>query len=231
MQLYKFMSLQLFERVADALLGRRLYCPKPEQLNDPLEGMLGHHAEGAEAGKSLDDQLRAGLLSMVETNRDLARARVCCFSARPDSMQMWSYYAGGHKGLCLEVDVSGFESSIVKVEYVDDSASLRAKSPVERLAFKHSTWRHEQEYRLITIDETEREFLPIKINSVLISSSTDTSFLLPLFELCRHLGVSREIATFSTLGEFTRLPLRSDVPFQERLHAEGTNSLLKKQPN
>ena len=64
MQLYKFMSLQLFERVADALLGRRLYCPKPEQLNDPLEGMLGHHAEGAEAGKSLDDQLRAGLLSM-----------------------------------------------------------------------------------------------------------------------------------------------------------------------
>ena len=55
-------------------------------------------------------------------------------------MQMWSYYAGGHKGLCLDVDVSGFESMIVKVEYVDDTASLRAKSPVERLAFKHSTW-------------------------------------------------------------------------------------------
>jgi hypothetical protein len=103
MQLYKFMSLQPFERVTDALLGRRLYCPKPEQLNDPLEGMLGHHAEGAEAGKPLDDQLRAGLLSMVETDRDLARARVCCFSARPDSMQMWSYSQVGTRAFALRL--------------------------------------------------------------------------------------------------------------------------------
>src|SRR3989442_8593791 len=108
MQLYKFMSLEPFEHVADALLGRRLYCPTPDQLNDPLEGVLGHFAEGAEGGKPLDDQLRAGLVSLFETDRELARARVCCFSAHPDSMQMWSYYAGGHKGLCLEVDVSDF---------------------------------------------------------------------------------------------------------------------------
>jgi hypothetical protein len=119
MQLYKFMSLEPFEHVADALLGRRLHCPKPDQLNDPLEGMLGHHIEGAEGGKPLDDQLRAGFVSMIETDRDLARARVCCFSARPDSMQMWSYYAGGQKGLCLEVDVSSSESRIIKVEYVE----------------------------------------------------------------------------------------------------------------
>jgi hypothetical protein len=223
MQLYKFISLQPFERVADALLGRRLYCPKAEQLNDPLEGMLGYHVDGAEAGKPLDDQLSSVLLSMSETDRDLARARVCCFSAHPDSMQMWSYYAGGHKGLCLEVDVSDFESRIVKVEYVDDTAPLRAKKPVERLAFKHSTWRHEQEYRLITIDEAEREFMPIKINSVLISASTDPAFLLPLFELCRHLLLAREIATFSTLGEFTRFPLRSDVPFHERLRTRSAS--------
>jgi hypothetical protein len=220
MQLYKFMSLEPFEHVADALLGRRLYCPKPDQLNDPLEGMLGHHIEGAEGGKPLDDQLRAGFVSMIETDRDLARARVCCFSARPDSMQMWSYYAGGQKGLCLEVDVSGSESRIIKVEYVDDMAALKTKSPVERLAFKHSTWKHEQEYRLITVDETKHKFLPIKINSVLISASTDPSFLLPLFELCRHLGLPREIATFSTLGEFRRFRLRPDVPFHERLRAK-----------
>jgi hypothetical protein len=221
MQLYKFMSLEPFEHVADALLGRRLYCPKPDQLNDPLEGMLGYHCEGAEGGKPLDDQLRAGLISIFETDRELARARVCCFSARPDSMQMWSYYAGGHKGLCLEVDVSGFESRIVKIEYVDDVAALKSKSPVERLAFKHSAWKHEQEYRLITIDETSHRFLPIRINSVLISASTDRRFLLPLFELCRHLGLSREIATFSTLGEFSRLRLRSDVPFLDRLGAKA----------
>jgi hypothetical protein len=222
MLLYKFMALTPFERVADALLGRRLYCPTPKQLNDPLEGMLGDHAVGAEAGWPLDDQLRAGLDNLFKTDRDLARARVCCFSASPDSMQMWSYYAGGHKGLCLEVDVSEFSGRISKVVYVDDTAFLRDKKPVERLAFKHSTWKHEQEHRLITVDEAEYEWLPVEIKSVLISSSMDSEFFLSIFKLCRHLGISREIATFSTLGQFTRFPLRPDVPFHPRLGSKST---------
>jgi hypothetical protein len=103
------------------------------------------------------------------------------------------------------------------VLYVDDTAFLRAKKPVERLVFKHSTWRHEQEHRLITVDEAEHEWLPVEIKSVLISSNMDSEFFLPIFELCRYLGISREIATFSTLGQFTRFPLRPDVPFHPRL--------------
>ena len=63
------MALTPFERVADALLGRRLYCPTPKQLNDPLEGMLGDHAVGAEAGRPLDDQLRAGLVKHSKGDR------------------------------------------------------------------------------------------------------------------------------------------------------------------
>ena len=42
----------------------------------PLKACLGDHAEGTEAGKPLDDQLSAVLLSMSETDRDLARARL-----------------------------------------------------------------------------------------------------------------------------------------------------------
>lgn len=74
MILYKFMGLTPFERVADALLGRRLYCPMPRELNDPLEGLLGNHAEGAEAGNPLDDQLRAGIKNLLYTDQDLERA-------------------------------------------------------------------------------------------------------------------------------------------------------------
>lgn len=222
--LYKFMGLTPFERVADALLGRRLYCPSPRQLNDPLEGMLGDHAEGAETDKAPDDQLRTGLANLFAADRDLARARVCCFSETPTSLQMWSYYAGGHKGLCLEVDVSEFADWICKVTYVDDVAFLRSKKPVERLQYKHSTWTHEQEHRLILIDQPDREWLPVKIRSVLISASMNQECILPIFELCRHLGISREIATFSTLGEFTRFPLKPDVPFHERLgHEPGSH--------
>jgi len=222
MILYKFMSLTPFERVADALLARRLYCPKPDELNDPLEGMLGDHAEGAEAGKPFDDQLRAGMRNLIETDRDLARARVCCFSRSPDSMQMWSYYAGGHRGLCLEVDVSEYASKVRPVEYVGDTDALREHSPVDRLAFKHETWRHEHESRLIRIDEPDRPWIRVGINSVLVSAGLDPDFIVPVYELCRRLGLSTELATFSTQGQFTRLPFGlSEPPFKHLKDVAG----------
>src|SRR5438046_811874 len=87
MLLYKFMALTPFEHVADTLLGRRLYCPTPKQLNDPLEGMLGDHAVGAAAGTPLDDQLRAGLVNLFETDKDLARAQAAWHFARVSDPQ------------------------------------------------------------------------------------------------------------------------------------------------
>jgi hypothetical protein len=217
MILYKFMSLTPFERVADALLGRRLYCPKPRELNDPLEGMLGNYAEGAEAGKPFEEQFKAAFKNMFETDQDLERARVCCFSEFPDSMQMWAYYTGGHKGICLEVDVSEFASNITKVKYIDDTEQLRQIRPVDRLPYKHKSWEHEQEFRLITIDEPTREWLPIDIKTVIISASIESSFMLPIFELCRHLTLPIEVASFSTRGKLTRFPLNSSVPFHSWL--------------
>jgi hypothetical protein len=215
MLLYKFMGITPFERVANTLLGRRLYCPTPSELNDPLEGMLGNCAEGAEPGKPIEDQLRACLLNMSETDIDLARARVCCFSASPNSMQMWSYYAGGHKGLCLEVDATEIQNMIHEVIYYDNMEFLSKKQPVERLQYKHSTWQHEREYRLISIDEPKRIWLPIKIQSVLISASMATEFLAPISELCLHLKLRREIASFNTHGEFTRIPLNNKASVYE----------------
>ena len=222
MILYKFMGLTPFERVADALLGRRLYCPTLRELNDPLEGMLGNHAEGAESGKPFEDQLSAGIKNMLETDRDLERARVCCFSESPRSMQMWSYYSGGHKGICLEVDVSEFASEIKRVKYVSDTESLLHMRPVNRLPYKHTTWRHEQELRLITVDKPSREWLPIVIKTVLISARIQTSFILPIHELCRHLSLPIDFASFSTHGKFTRIPWNSSVPFHSRLACAGT---------
>lgn len=220
MKLYKFMCLEPFERVADALLGRRLYCPTPDQLNDPLEGLLGHVSQESDGPRTLDSQLKAGLRTLFETNRQLSKVRVCCFSGRPDSMQMWSYYTGGHKGLCLELGMSEYANQLTKIQYVDDIANLSCKTPVERLAFKHSNWSHEEEYRLIILDNPQRKFLPVEIESVLIGAGTDRRFFLPLFELCRHMRLHREIASFSTQGKFVRFPLRPDVPYLDRLRTD-----------
>ena len=220
MKLYKFMCLEPFERVADALLGRRLYCPTPDELNDPLEGFLGNVSPQNDGPQTLDSQLEAGLKSVFDTERELSKVRVCCFSGRPDSYQMWSYYTGGHKGLCLELEMSQYARQIVRIEYVDDLAKLSSKTPIERLSFKHLNWSHEEEYRLIIPNDSQRKFLPVQIDSVLIGAGTDRRFLLSLFELCRHLRLPREIASFSTQGKFVRFKLTQDVPFLERLRGD-----------
>jgi hypothetical protein len=217
MKLYKFMCLEPFERAADALLGKRLYCPTPDQLNDPLEGFLGNVSQQTDAPQTLESQLEAGYRTLFDTKRELSKVRVCCFSGRPDSYQMWSYYAGGHKGLCFELEMSQYARQIVRIEYVDDIAKLSSKTPIERLSFKHLNWSHEEEYRLIIPNDSQRKFLPVQIESVLIGAGTDGRFLLPLFELCRRIGLSREIASFSTQGKFVRLKLRQDVHFLDRL--------------
>lgn len=220
MQLYKFMCLEPFEHVADALLGRRLYCPTPDQPNDPLEGFLGNVSQQTDGPQTLDSQLEAGFRMLFDTERELSKVRVCCFSGRPDSYQMWSYYTGGHKGLCLELEMSQYARQIVRIEYVDDITMLSSKTPIERLSFKHFNWRHEDEYRLIIPNDSQRKFLPVQIESVLIGAGTDRRFLLPLFELCRHMGLRREIASFSTQGKFVRLKLKQDVPFLDRLRGD-----------
>ena len=220
MKLYKFMCLEPFERVADALLGRRLYCPTPDQLNDPLEGLLGDVCQETEWPRTLDSQLEAGFRKLFETDRQLSKVRVCCFSGRPDSIQMWSYYTRGHNGLCLELEMSQYASQITKIEYVNDIAKLSLKTPVERLAFKQLNWSHEEEHRFIIPNDLQHKFLPVQIESVLIGTGTDRRFLLPLFELCRHMRLRREIASFSTKGEFHRFQLKPDVPYLDRLRTD-----------
>ena len=85
---------------------------------------------------------------------------ICCFSKIFDNMLMWSYYANGHKGFCLEFDTSEepFNKSR-EVNYVeglppfDPSFILNDKRDPEDfigifLATKNIEWIHEKEWRI-----------------------------------------------------------------------------------
>jgi hypothetical protein len=205
------MSLEPFERVADALLGGRLYCATPEELNDPLEGMLGHFSPGLGLESSFDAFVKESLADASEVKREVDRARICCLSGRPDVMQMWSYYAGGHKGICLEVDMSAYTDHLVNVKYIKEVSGLASKTIRDRLRFKHWTWRHEKEYRYLRPDADQGKFVDVKIESVLIAASTESRFLFPLFELCKHLNLRYDLALFGNDGDFIRWQLNPDL--------------------
>jgi hypothetical protein len=85
---------------------------------------------------------------------------VACFSARSDDLLMWSHYADGHRGFCLEFDTSLEPFSKAKpVVYRDDVPSVNPIDILDRadngelldamVYTKATCWSYEEEWRLL----------------------------------------------------------------------------------
>ena len=223
MILYKFKSLERFEQVTETLLGERLYCPTPSELNDPLEGLLGVTVQEnlIQDGKSKFEQYAR---FWFEHEDYINRYRLCSFSGEPDSMLMWSYYSGGHSGICIEVDMSEYNHMIKKVRYVSDlseidTSSIDASSIEALLTHKLPTWKHEKEYRIILEKDSETKYIRARFNKVLMAAGIDGKFIRPVFELCAAAKLPIEVATFSTTGEYRQLPIRN--PYDRTAEQDG----------
>lgn len=81
------------------------------------------------------------------------------------TMLMWSYYANGHKGVALRVDIEesndyDIEPIIYKEEGSIITDDLDAKVAVKRLlTTKYAIWTHEEEVRVLT----QSEFVKVEI--------------------------------------------------------------------
>lgn len=134
------------------------------------------------------------------------RMYVGCLSATYESILMWSYYGEDHKGVCIEIEIDDDSEYLSKVQYQNERPTMQTekllrnfcgqlfanKNPKEANALmlplilqpyttKAAGWRHEQEYRLIYLEEafekegivkklcndgTERYMCPVKITKV-----------------------------------------------------------------
>lgn len=213
MILYKFKTLDKFEQISDLLLTGRFYCPMPRELNDPLEGILGVSLladGGAETGE--EGFLRAARFWFA-SDEELAHYRLCAFSGSPDSILMWSYYGNGHSGICIEADVSEYEAMIEKVTYVNDLSSIDQKSVTDQMRYKLDCWAHENEYRVILGKDPANKYIKPIIKTVLVGGNIDSNYIRPLFKLCQMMRYPIEAVSFSTTGEFARLPLNNTYPW------------------
>lgn len=96
-------------------------------------------------------KLRQRELSEAVWRRLSQSVTMCCFAGTPLSVLMWSHYAGGHSGVCIEVDVSSISDFVYPITYSDSLPSISplalvhaevgtAHSLFENLFLRKATW-------------------------------------------------------------------------------------------
>lgn len=179
MLLYKYKSLRTIDHTLDILLNQRLYCSPYIELNDPFEGLFSAliRIPPKERIKYLLFRLPDSF-GVSKSVNDLPydskdQVRICSLSSSPSDVLLWSHYADGHKGIAIELEVSGLEAIIHKVNYVDvlprySATLLGMPTPQELLTHKTKHWEYESEYRVLC----EETFFDVagRISRVLLGS-------------------------------------------------------------
>lgn len=96
---------------------------------------------------------------------------ISCFSKNNNNLLMWSYYADGHQGICLEFDPT-FEpfSKAFNVDYKSKIPNINSnllfneneinESIKKLLSLKSIDWRHEEEIRIFHKESNKSYFYP-----------------------------------------------------------------------
>ena len=189
MKLYKYTKFNEFTE--DLIVSGSLFLASPSQLNDPFEcspwltfGTSDHHSIQRMAttilrrrpqtpfATALDEatavvrtpgwrakaeaELRVSVVAALRSDVGIG-----CFSEIPSSILMWSHYAEGHSGLCLEFEASddtplfgtaqkvGYSEEYPCVDYFETANDLQVD-----LIFltKAKEWHYEKEWRIVDHD-------------------------------------------------------------------------------
>ena len=193
----KYRDLEKAWNTLDIIFNRRLYLAPLDNLNDPMElkteqakDIIESHLSdsGIDYARLLKDSeisfakdlAQKGLLSEESVNANIrdytldlstrSYGRVCSLSADPRNITMWSHYANGHKGVCLEFDLVSakpimymnaerfqkvFSASHMSrlLRRIDNKETVKKMAYlIEKLrrlyAIKSSDWAYENEWRI-----------------------------------------------------------------------------------
>ncbi len=141
MKIYKFRPLingTDFCRLKRILEKGEFWCSNFWELNDPMEGVF-----------SIDYFKEDGNKIINKIYDEKAGYKICSFSGDDKSGEgfhsplMWGHYAGGFKGVAIEV-----EAEIKRVKYHCPSPHLE-KEVEKILLAKNLVWEYEKEYRFL----------------------------------------------------------------------------------
>lgn len=140
-KIYKFCTFNDFTR--DILITEKFFFNDWEKMNDPLEGFFQYYKTN-----KTDDNV-----SDIYTEKNTYG--ISCFSKDYNEILMWSHYANGHLGICIEVEIDETlctknDIDIVDIKYKKDIESIVTigADVKELLSKKLNKWKYEKEVRV-----------------------------------------------------------------------------------
>ncbi|MCR5383207.1 MAG: DUF2971 domain-containing protein [Saccharofermentans sp.] len=155
---YKYKSLDSVKDrkyVFDIIDNHRLFFPKYELLNDPLEGSGYNISFGENGWAGMNLQIHADVeLSPILAYKN--RFRILSLSANPTSPQMWALYANEFNGVCFCFRSNKSLIKAKQVQYgnlkdkVIPRSNIMLKNAVYKGFFnKEIDWLYEREWRIV----------------------------------------------------------------------------------
>lgn len=183
-RLYKYRSLcgKAGEHTRDLVTRCEIYLSRQSEFNDPFDCDLHVNATAdpvrrAARVRDLNPNASAEEIArlvadassphrereMEETVRSemrevTAKCGIFCLCERPDDIRMWSHYADGHRGICLEFAPQGnqlFGCDLLQVRYARRYPILSLYDDCDLewtkryLTTKARAWKHEREWRIL----------------------------------------------------------------------------------
>lgn len=140
-----------------------------EWMDNLVQYIAGKYASTNEVEKAKSDVLRILMQQLEQLNLSINKvinetSRFACFTEKPTNLPMWSHYADGHTGICLEYNITSISNIYITnrlfpIRYVDklpDGTSFLVHNRLPSysfcdyfLAHKLKDWSYEKEWRLI----------------------------------------------------------------------------------
>ena len=151
---YKYRSLKDFRRILDILINERLYAASFADLNDPMEGCYRNY--------KIPDKER-----VKQILDERSRTKICSLSKRHNIGSMWTHYADGNKGCCIELEVTSTSWEGHDVIYRSKLPNITSVQNI--LTVKGNDWSYEDEFRFIRTlkDKEQKPYLEISVKRVL----------------------------------------------------------------
>lgn len=131
------MPLRDLRRFIDILINEHLYAARFTDLNDPMEGMFMVNFEHRD------------LIDLMK--REKYKNRICSLSSTGNHSLMWSHYADGHRGCCIEVSLRSNKLQANPIEYTDTLPRVDHNNQGRNvLLCKSKLWKYEQEVRVFS---------------------------------------------------------------------------------
>ena len=160
MRLYKYRATVSLERTLDILINARLYAAQFMELNDPMEGVYQY------------DDKTVKPEELARFNKEKRKHRLVSLSETYASTLMWSYYADGHQGVVIGVEVNATNYEILPVRYLGPGIVKKMSRSLAKdvLSRKHKHWQHERERRVFTVKANR--FVPIQVREIILGVDT-----------------------------------------------------------